>query len=224
VVVIPQRPQGLPYISSGRKRRGAKPRLLPGVVIVVELSSEEEATRSAVTFWSRVIVVQMGRNLGNSEPAVLRLRRQFVEPANQKWSLIMGHDSGARNHSGVTAALVESPNGLHRDASVRCNPEVMVCPQALDEIDLWRIPVEVLEAVLSRPQHSIVLAASLVGAIDCGINCVVGALLRRKLKCRIRQRTRRHDWRNVKGIEEGWNERTASGLAAPGRAALRPGT
>src|SRR4029077_16776976 len=199
---------------------GVKPRLVHGVVIIEILSPEKVAARSSITFRPGVEVMQMGGHLRNAETAILGLRWQLIEAANQDRLLIMSHDRGARKHSGVIAALVESPDGLVGNARIRCDPEVWICPQPLNVEMLWGKSIVKLEAVLAFLHMPVELATPLERASVRWVPSVVGALPGRMSKPRVRQRTREKHWRNVERIKEGCDRRAASQLALPGRTAI----
>ncbi len=81
VIVVPQRAQRLIDVPVWLVARG-KPRLLHGVVMVEILSTEEPSAGTSVALRSRVKIMQVGANLGDSKPAILALDGQLVEPAN----------------------------------------------------------------------------------------------------------------------------------------------
>jgi hypothetical protein len=165
--------------------------------------------------------MEMGRDFRNSETAVMGLAGKFIEAANQEGPLIVSHDRRTRKHPRLIAAQIESPDGLRRNTCVRSDSEVRIGPNPLNVEILRRKLAIKLEAVCAFDNLPIELPPPFIGATGCRVDAVVGALSRRTDKSRIRQRTRRKDWRNVKWIEEGCDRRAASQLARPRPASSR---
>src|SRR5215467_11347551 len=98
--------------------------------------------------------------------AVLALVGKLVVAPDQPWLLIVADDgrAGEGGHvAGGGPAEVVAPDGLRRDARVRGNAEVAVGPDALHEVRLRRIGIEILEAVGTGNERSVELTASLEG-------------------------------------------------------------
>src|SRR5207237_749623 len=83
-----------------------------------------------------------------------------------------------------------------------------------------REPFEELEAVRSRPQNAVELAAAFERKTGRRVDGVVRAFLRRGPE--VRDGSRRQDGRNAQGVDEGGGGRAAPQLALAGRPSARP--
>src|SRR5207244_13176105 len=66
------------------------------VMLVVEVPAREKVARVAVALRRRVTVVQVSADRWQPEAAILILRRQLVEVADQDRLSVMGHVDGSR--------------------------------------------------------------------------------------------------------------------------------
>src|SRR5438552_8043293 len=103
VVVVPERAHRLVDVAAGGRVdawRGLVVREDSGqdvrVVLVVEVSALEEVARVAIALRRRVTVVQVSADRRQPEAAILILRRQLVEVADQDRLSVMGHVDGSR--------------------------------------------------------------------------------------------------------------------------------
>src|SRR6266511_3336783 len=104
-------------------------RLLGGEVIIEILSAEKPAARTAIALRGSVKVVQVRGHLRNAEAAVLALRWQFIEPANQPGFLITADHGGAGKRCHVSrerTTQVESTDLLRGNVCIRTDPEIVI--------------------------------------------------------------------------------------------------
>jgi len=126
---------------------------------------------------------------------------------------------------GVTAGSfppqVEAPDGLIGDIRVARDAEPGILPCATDEEFPGREPLEELEAVRSRSQDAVELAAAFERETGRRVDCVVRAFLGRGRE--LRHGSPRQDGRNAQRVDEGGGGRAASQLALARVALARPG-
>ena len=91
MIVIPQGAQRLVDVTVWLMV-GGESRLLTSEVVIEILSAEKPTAGTAVAFGGGVEIVQVGGHLRDAEAAVLVLRRQFIEAANQPRLLIVTDD------------------------------------------------------------------------------------------------------------------------------------
>ena len=199
VIVIKQRAHGFVDVAI-RRVSGSETGLLQGVVVVEVLSAEEVAAWAAIAFRSCVEIVQVSGDFRHAEPAILVLRRQFIESANHDRLLVAGYNRrpGCDCHiTRISAALIKAPDGLGGNIGVRSDAEIRIGTHPLDEVVLHRILSEELKAVRPGPQGAVELTAALEWKLVYRVDRIIWEFLRGRSQAGICQRALRQyrrDW------------------------------